>query len=203
MNDEKRALRRVLRERRRSLPEVVVEAAGAAVFAQLRAFRPYRTARTVIAYIAGENEIPTAALVEDIVTSGRQLYLPQSAHGERFVHWRPGEALASGRGGVLEPLAGTPLQPDTPALALVPLVAWDRHGTRLGRGGGFYDRIFAGALRSILRVGLAYEFQQSPELPREPWDVPLDYVITERRIVQCVRGSVARTVSLQKGGLQL
>ena len=112
-----------------------------------------------------------------------QLYLPHSAGG--VVRWRLGDSLAVGRGGVREPLRGAPEHPETPAVALVPLVAWDRYGGRLGRGGGFYDRLFAELTSGITRVGLAYEFQEYAELPRDPWDVSLDYVITERRIVRC------------------
>jgi 5-formyltetrahydrofolate cyclo-ligase len=202
MSDEKRAIRRVLRERRRGLPAAAVEAAGAVIGAQLRTFRPYQEAHAVIGYLAHENEVPITPLLSDVVLSGRELYLPQSADGVRFVRWRPGEPLGPGSGGVLEPLGGTPSQPAEPTVALIPVVGWDEAGGRLGRGGGFYDRILA-VNPEILRIGLAYEFQQVPELPRDSWDVPLDFVITERRIVQCVRRNVARSVPLQKGGLQL
>jgi 5-formyltetrahydrofolate cyclo-ligase len=206
MKDEKRALRSVLRERRRGLPAAVVEAAGVAVCTQLRAFPPYQAARAVLAYVANENEIPTAPLLPEIISSGRELYLPHSKSGEQFVRWRPGEPLITGPGGVSEPLAGAPLRADGCVVALIPVVGWDESGMRLGRGGGFYDRIFTGLSPEVVRVGLAYEFQQVAELPREPWDVSLDYVITERRIVRCDRAgssSTRRPASLRKGGLQL
>jgi 5-formyltetrahydrofolate cyclo-ligase len=202
MKDEKRALRSALRERRRGLPAAAVEAAGAAVCAQLETFPPYQAARAVLAYVAAENEIPTAPLFVEIVASGRELYLPQSV-AERFVRWRPGEPLIAGPGGIPEPLAGAPLRPAGDAVALVPVVGWDERGIRLGRGGGFYDRIFSRLSPDVVRVGLAYEFQQVAELPRDPWDVSLDYVITERRIVRCDHASRTRPAPLQKGGLQL
>jgi 5-formyltetrahydrofolate cyclo-ligase len=186
MSDEKRAIRRVLRERRRGLPVTAVEAVGAAIGAQLRTFRPYQEACAVVGYIAHENEVSIAPLLSEVVLSGRELYLPQSANGVRFVRWRPGEPLVPSEGGVPEPLGGAPSQPAEPTVALIPVVGWDESGGRLGRGGGFYDRILE-LNPEILRVGLAYEFQQVPELPRDSWDVPLDFVITERRIVQCVR----------------
>jgi 5-formyltetrahydrofolate cyclo-ligase len=202
MSLEKRAIRQLLREQRRALSTAVVEAAGAGVLAQLHAFRPYQVAAAVIAYIANENEIPTARLLDDIVRSGRTLYLPQSTVVDGVIRWQPGEPLRAGQGGVFEPVRGSAMHPDLPAIALVPLVGWDASGTRLGRGGGFYDRLLAQLPQQITRVGLAYEFQEVPELPRDPWDVPLHYVITERRILRC-GSEVVREGSLQKGGLQL
>jgi 5-formyltetrahydrofolate cyclo-ligase len=200
MSGEKRAIRRLLREQRRSLSADVVEAAGRAVHTQLAAFPLYQAAVSVIAYIADENEIPTTAVLDENARSGRNIYLPRSSP-DGFVHWRPGEPLAVGRGGVREPIDGAPVQPDLAAIAFVPVVGWDQQGGRLGRGGGFYDRILAKLTEGVTRVGLAYEFQECPALPRDPWDIALEYVITERRIVRC--GSVVRQASLQKGGLQL
>ncbi len=201
MNAEKRAIRQLLREQRRALSARVVEAAGRAVRAQLAGFPPYHAAVSVITYVADENEVPTAALLDEAARCGRHIYLPRSSAEEGLLRWQPGEPLAAGRGGVCEPMSRMPSQPEVPAIAFVPVVGWDRQGHRLGRGGGFYDRIFARLTEGITRVGLAYEFQECPALPRDPWDIGLDYVITERRIVRC--GSVVRDASLQKGGLQL
>ena len=199
MNAEKHAIRQQFRERRRALSADTVEAAGCAVQAQWLALRPDKAAVSVIGYIADENEVPTGAVLEEAARSGRKLYLPHSSGG--VVRWHLGDSLAVGRGGVREPARGAPEHPEIPAVALVPLVAWDRYGGRLGRGGGFYDRLFAELTSGITRVGLAFEFQEYAELPRDPWDVSLDYVITERRVVQC--GGVVAQASLQKGGLQL
>ena len=78
---------------------------------------------------------------------------------------------------------------ELPALALVcvPLVAWDSQGTRLGMGGGFYDRTFADADSRGLLVGLGYTLQEQTSLPRDTWDVPLDLVVTESTLISCER----------------
>jgi 5-formyltetrahydrofolate cyclo-ligase len=199
MNAEKHAIRQQLRERRRALSADAVETAGRAVAAQCLALRFYKAAVSIISYIADENEVPTTLILEEAARSGRKLYLPRSAGG--VVRWRLGESVTVGRGGVREPVRGAPEYPETPAVALVPLVAWDRYGGRLGRGGGFYDRLFVELTSGITRVGLAFEFQEYAELPRDPWDVSLDYVITERRVVRC--GGLPAAASFQKGGLQL
>jgi 5-formyltetrahydrofolate cyclo-ligase len=197
MNVEKRVIRQRLREQRRALPARTVEAAGRAVRAQLLGFPPYVTALSVMGYVAHENEVPTTELLDEAARRGRSLLLPRITPPVGMVRWRPGEALVVDCYGVWEPANSFVTRPELPAVALVPIVAWDRQGNRLGRGGGFYDRLFA-ELTGITRIGLAYEFQECPGLPRDPWDVPVDYVITERRIVQC--GGVE--ASFQKGGLQ-
>jgi len=201
MSADKPKIRQALRERRRQLRAVAVEAAGAAVWAQLRDFAPYVAASALIAYIASENEVPTERVLADSAAAHRDVYLPKSGHTPAFVRWRVGEPLIPARGGVWEPLAGVRLAPGTAAVALIPVVAWDEDGTRLGRGGGFYDKVFAAGTSDIVRVGLAYEFQYWPDLPHDPWDVPLEYVITEQRVARCVLDAAVRPALLQKGGL--
>ena len=199
MNVEKRAIRQRLREQRRALPAHTVERAGRAVREQLHTFAPYTAAVSLIAYIAHDNEVPTAELLDEAARCGRDVFLPRATPPIGVVRWCPGEPLATGRGGVCEPADESVTVPQAPAIAVVPVVGWDATGCRLGRGGGFYDRLFTTLTTGVTRVGLAYEFQECPALPRDPWDVSLDYVITERRIVQCD----AAHASLQKGGLQL
>lgn len=202
MNSEKRATRQLLREQRRRLSPERVQAAGEAVFAQLRGFGAYRQATAVVAYVACENEIPTASVLDDVVRSGRPLFLPRQTDNGCLVRWRAGAPLAVGRHGVLEPADGGPEETGAGTVALLPVVAWNDGGMRLGRGDGFYDRLFATLPAAIRRIGLAYEFQECPWLVREAWDIPLHYVITERRIVTCGRGATAAEASFRKGGLQ-
>ena len=97
----------------------------------------------------------------------------------RFRRWRVGESLVAGRHGVQEPLAGSPEV--TPAVILVPMLAFDRAGHRLGQGGGYYDRTLE-RLRShgsVLAVGLAFAGQEQAAVPVEPHDQPLDWIVTE------------------------
>ena len=110
-----------------------------------------------------------------------------------FRRWTPGDELAPAGFGLREPAAG---QPDvTPALLLVPLLAFDRSGTRLGYGGGFYDRTLArlrapGA-QAALAVGIAYAGQEMPDLPRAPTDRALDWIFTETEAIEIGGGGAA------------
>ena len=168
--------------------------------AQLLTFQPYQAAVAVGIYLADENEIPTAPLIASALIAGRHLYVPRGTEVPTLVRWDPGAALRRVHGGIQEPLDGVPADLKPPAIVLLPVVAWDYTGTRLGRGGGFYDRLLSALDPHVVWVGLGYEFQMFPELPRDPWDVSMDYVITERRVVACGDG---REASVQKGGLQL
>lgn len=89
--------------------------------------------------------------------------------------------MVPGAFGALIPEGGEAVDPD---VLIVPLLAFDRHGFRLGYGGGFYDRTLEGlrARKSILAIGFAYESQEMDEVPIEPTDQPLDLIVTEREV---------------------
>lgn len=95
-----------------------------------------------------------------------------------FHRWTPDAAMVRGRFGADVPVACDPLVPD---VLIVPLLAYDSRGYRLGYGGGFYDRTLAKlrAEREVLAIGLAYCAQQQPEVPTEPTDMRLDMIATE------------------------
>ena len=98
----------------------------------------------------------------------------------RFRLWRPGDSLAPGRAGCLEPSGNAP--EILPEALLVPLLGFDAAGYRLGQGGGFYDRTLAamrGSGDSVLAIGLAFAVQELPALPAESHDQRLDWIVTE------------------------
>lgn len=205
MSVDKHIIRTATRRRRRELPAADVNAAGTAVFAQLRNFVPFQAARAVIAYLAHENEVPTDAIVAATVRGGRRLFLPRSGSVPTLAPWSPDEPLERAIGGTRQPYTTADCVVERPAVMFLPVVAWDVTGARLGRGAGFYDRLVARLGPEIVRVGLAYEFQEIAHIPREAWDAVMHYVITERRIVRCVSEHMQSPMSLgiQKGGRQL
>jgi 5-formyltetrahydrofolate cyclo-ligase len=132
------------------------------------------------------DEIDPRPLLQALAGRGLPLALPAiRAAGEPldFRAWRPGDALRPARFGTREPLPEAPLV--QPGLLLVPLLAFDAAGYRLGYGGGFYDRSLALLRRTgdILAVGLAYAAQQVAAVPREATDQALDLVVTEAGVV--------------------
>jgi len=145
----------------------------------------FAKADIVSAYLAMQDELDPAPLVRALDQRGIALALPVVvAKGAPLVfrRWRPGDALESGSFGTRHPAPGA----DTvrPTIVLVPLLAFDREGYRLGYGGGYYDRTLA-ALRKdgpLTAAGLAYAFQEMPALPRMPYDARLDCVVTEQGV---------------------
>lgn len=105
---------------------------------------------------------------------------PDQALG--FSRWQPGCAMTDGPFGAAVPADADFFDPE---IVIVPLVAFDRQGNRLGYGGGFYDRTLAGlrAARATLAIGFAWEAQQADDLPLEPTDQALDMLVTEARVI--------------------
>lgn len=99
--------------------------------------------------------------------------------------WKPGELLNQGNYGIFEPHPNLPiLQPDAVDLILVPAVACDEQGYRLGYGGGFYDRLLSSTEWALKpTIGIIFEFAYLPQLPVESWDKPLQAVVTENQLV--------------------
>jgi 5-formyltetrahydrofolate cyclo-ligase len=136
------------------------------------------------AYMAMRSEIdPMPAMVE--AHRHGPVALPViAARGAplRFRRWDPGIALVDGGFGALIPVSGDWI---TPRVLIVPLVAFDRRGGRLGYGGGFYDRTLA-ALRAegpVLAIGFAWAAQEAADLPLEASDEPLDLIVTEAEVI--------------------
>lgn len=101
----------------------------------------------------------------------------------RFALWEPGAAMVAGDFGAQVPEHPVWMRPE---IMIVPLIAFDRRGGRMGYGGGFYDRTLEGlrATGAVLAVGFAYAAQEVAEVVTEPTDQPLDLIVTEREVIQ-------------------
>ena len=101
----------------------------------------------------------------------------------KFREWTPGCALIEGEFGAKIPAEGAWIEPE---ILIVPMVAWDRRGFRLGYGGGFYDRTLEGlrAKRPTIAIGFAFAAQELAEVPVEPVDQPLDALVTETGVIR-------------------
>lgn len=127
-------------------------------------------------------EADVRPLMTALVERGHRVALPRVAGRDaplRFLRWRPGDVLEPGYGGIAEPRAGG--EEIAPRALLVPLLAFDRAGRRLGYGGGFYDRTLAHLRRAgpIQAIGIAYADQEVDSLPHGDHDERLDWIVTE------------------------
>lgn len=184
----RRELRRHFRRVRRGLDHQRQVANAAAVARHLQTSTLLLDGGRIAAYLPNQKdgELDSIPCVQRLWVMGRTVSVPVIGRNAGFMdlyRLRPATKLVLNRLGIAEPEPGTlHVNVRSVALMLMPLVAFDDAGTRLGMGGGFYDR-FLGALPPALRprlVGIAHEAQRSAEpLPRDRWDIPLDAVITE------------------------
>jgi 5-formyltetrahydrofolate cyclo-ligase len=182
----KSALRREALARREALPADVRRAAGEAIAA-----RPFPVAVQAGAIVSGfmplKSEINPIPLMRKLADAGASLALPVVAGRGKPLIMRAyafGDALTTGQWGIREPKPGAlEILPD---ILLVPLLAFDHRGHRLGYGAGYYD-ITVAALRAqkpVTAVGLAYAMQEVAEVPTTPRDARLDLVLTEREVIE-------------------
>lgn len=187
MNDDRDALRRQLRARRRALHPARRAAAAAAQLRLLARSPLLRPGARVALYVAAGSEAPSAALLRLALARGCRVTLPRAtcACGCRLqlLPWRGGP-LGRDAFGLAAPRGGRALPARCHDLVIVPLLGFDARGTRLGSGAGCYDRLLAfrrGRAGRPLLLGLAFEAQRCAQpLPRAAHDVPLDAVLTER-----------------------
>ena len=172
--------------RRRSLSRDERVAGGEAVARIACALPEFERAARVAAYVALNDEVPTRAVLEAVLASGRILLLPRLvAERLEFAAVEDLTSLRRGGFGVLEPLASSAaleLAPDD--LVLVPGVAFDRRGGRLGRGRGHYDRAFPPATAAPVLLGVAFSFQLVDAVPAGPFDRRVDGIVSEVGIVR-------------------
>lgn len=184
----RRALRRQLRAARRALAPYVRARADERIRAHLASSGWLQRARRIGLYTSMPDEVDTEALRCLCRRRGCAVYLPRITHFEarhmRFCRDR-GTPLLSNRMGIDEPALRESLPARWLSLILLPILGFDARGTRLGYGGGFYDRDLAFRLdrpAPPLLIGVAYASQEVALLARERHDVPLDGIVTERGI---------------------
>ncbi|MGD9387564.1 MAG: 5-formyltetrahydrofolate cyclo-ligase [Gammaproteobacteria bacterium] len=175
-------MRHELRLRRRGVTGSRRALATRAIVARLRRLPAFRAARTIALYWPADGEPDVRALAPEARARGKRLYLPVVGHGGRmrFAPWEEHGRLRRNRYGIPEPLGPRWWQSSKLDLVIAPLVAFDSHCRRLGMGGGYYDRALQRRRRKPVLVGAAFALQEVPAVPDQPWDVPLDLVVTER-----------------------
>ncbi len=170
--------------RRRSVPLKERPRRSEAIWEVLRTWPKFLACREVLLYVSVGSEVDTGVIRRGCLSLGMGVFAPRcdpTVKGMDFFAWDDAYGLQIGPVGVPEPAAGAPparLGPQS--VVLVPGVAFDRRGHRLGLGGGYYDRWLAGPGRHVLSVGLAFEEQIVDAIEARPWDVPVAWVVSDR-----------------------
>lgn len=188
MTQNKSELRHAIRSQRRALTLTQQRLAAQALCRQIASHPHYQAAHHIGAYVASDGEISLAPLLTLARAQGKTCYLPTviSKTEMEFRCFTGQHSLALNRFHIHEPKYGfRPCKVHDLDLILLPLVAFTKDGDRLGMGGGFYDRALAGGSMnqaSPILIGCAHELQRVDQLDTESWDIPMDFVATNRRI---------------------
>ncbi len=172
--------RRKLLAVRAAIPEPTRRIASRDIATRVCALAAFGGARTILGYVALGAEVDPSVILAAAAVRRVDIFLPLATGPAPHLRW-----VRYGDGGTTEDPGTTVAALGYPILAVVPGVGFDPFGTRLGRGGGFYDRALA-ALRGagqIQVVGLAFECQIVPVLPTDAWDEPVEFVASECRVV--------------------
>ncbi len=185
-----------MRGQRRALSSAQRRRAARCLAGVLMRSRLLRRARHLACYLANDGEMDLLPFVRRAWSHGRRIYLPLIDVPRRdhlgFAEFHAHSRFKANRFGIDEPVGRRRAVRRLDAV-LMPLVAFDACGNRLGMGGGFYDRTFAYLSRQRhwrrpRLIGIAYGFQQVDALEHRPWDVPLDAVVTDKGVIQCDKG---------------
>ena len=189
----KKVLRREGLDRRKALPAPWREEASARIARLLLASAEVAAAQTIALYASTRSEVHTHDLIRELIARRKTVCLPITLHRERWLEFRRVDTFPDGCRthdlGILEP---DPMhwpeivRAEEMDLILVPGVAFDRRGFRIGYGSGYYDH-FLSATSDKRRIGLAFGSQVIPEIPTASWDIPMNALATEDGIVPCGR----------------
>ena len=174
---DKKALRAEIRAKKRAMTETEIEAASRRLGALFADCEEYRQAKTIYGYLPYNQEVRTVPMLEQALAEGKQVAVPK-VYGDtmKFIYLTDLNRVEKGYAGIPEPMDDEPIADDPTALVLMPGLAFDREGHRIGYGGGFYDKFLAEEPNHPT-VALCYEFQMLEKLETEEFDVPVDRVL--------------------------
>lgn len=164
--------------------------ASALICERLVQWPEWEESRTILFYISIRDEVITIPLLQRELAGARRCVVPYcSGDTLQLIHLKEWSELAPGAFGILEPVPelredpSRQCPPEAIDLAIIPGVAFDRRGGRLGHGRGFYDRLLPQLRTDCPRVGLSFECQLVPHIPMEPHDQYMQTIITERELI--------------------
>lgn len=190
---KKKVVRQNTLNKRRSLSSQKIEEKSGKIRKNLFNFSLFKKTKMVLFYISLPKEVQTYRMIEQSLKEGRRVAVPvvDSAKKEviPFEVKNPRFKLVSGPFGVPEPEVRErcPVCLREIGLVIVPGVAFDTGGGRVGFGGGFYDRLLNKLSPQVRSVALAFECQIIDDVPCEQHDISVEYIVTEKRIIQCKR----------------
>ena len=174
---DKKELRRQIREKKRTMTETEIVEKSAKLGELFAASSLYQNAQTIYGYLPYNQEVRTIPMLEQALKDGKRVAVPKVISDEMvFIYMDDLSKVEKGYAGIPEPVADGPAADDTHALVLMPGLAFDPQGHRIGYGGGFYDKFLASEPEHPT-LALCYDFQMLPHLETEAFDIPVDCVL--------------------------
>lgn len=174
---DKKALRKEIREQKRAMTEAEIVSKSERLGELFAASEAYKNAKSIYGYLPYNQEVRTVAMLEQAIRDGKRVAVPKCYGDEmRFIWMNDLSKVEKGYAGIPEPVEDGPVADDETALVLMPGLAFDPQGHRMGYGGGFYDRFLAEETEHPT-LALCYDFQMFDHLETEAHDIPVDYVI--------------------------
>ena len=175
---DKKELRRSIRERKRAMTEEEIVSRSEKLAELFIASEAYRSAKTIYGYLPYNQEVRTVPMLEQAIRDGKKVAVPKCYDRDmKFIYISDFEKeVAPGYANIPEPISDEPVADDKTALVLMPGLAFDPQGHRIGYGGGFYDRFLAEE-PDHPTLALCYGFQMVDHLETEEFDIPVDMVL--------------------------
>lgn len=187
----KQRIRKKVLEGRKALPEKWILAKSHLIAERLFELPKFKRSHTVMFYVSQGSEVNTHQMIKDALQGGRRVAVPVSrSEGRKLlpvIILDLDRELSPGSRGVLEPVLKKEriLDPAEIDLVILPGVAFDIRGNRLGRGHAYYDNFLKETPPKVAKIALAFERQIVHNIPPAPHDVPVDKVVTEKRVIDC------------------
>ena len=173
----KQELRRTIREQKRAMTNEEIELRSQKLSELFLNSEAYKNAKTVYGYLPYNQEVRTVPMLEQALRDGKRVAVPKCYGDEmKFIYMDDLSKVEKGYANIPEPIADEPVADDETALVLMPGMAFDPQGHRIGYGGGFYDKFLAQEPNHPT-LALCYEFQVLPHLETEEFDIPVDCVL--------------------------
>ncbi|UMZ74574.1 5-formyltetrahydrofolate cyclo-ligase [Natranaerofaba carboxydovora] len=189
MKEEKKRLRKEMIDKRKEIPIEEVDRKSESIKEKFISFSSYQKANSIMAYLPFQNEVDTMPIIKDAIKKGKKVTVPKTYPKTKTMV--PAlivdleNDFAYGNYGVLEPKEDRlfPLEPTEIDLVVVPGVAFDEDGYRLGYGGGYYDRFISKLREDTILAAVSFEEQIVTKVPLDKWDKRLHLIFTEDRVI--------------------
>lgn len=187
----KKEIRKNILQRKDTFSNEIVREKSLAMLDTLKKIDFYKNANNVMLYISFGKEVTMKPIIDDLQNRGKRVFIPVTVPATKALIVSELKSyeddLAVGHFGIMEPKeeALRPVEPSILDLVIVPGVAFDKNGYRIGYGGGYYDRFLPRLPEKTTTISLAFEIQLIDKIPTSQYDLPVQYIITEEQFIKC------------------